>query len=64
MPVNIVIHFADEQATLLKAERKKTGIPVNEIVRRAVRCWLNPFPCELCLANYKEPKEEQTDEQL
>jgi len=61
MSVNIVIHFADEQAALLKAERTKTGVPVNEIVRRAVRCWLDPDVCELCL--HVLPKEiENPDE--
>jgi hypothetical protein len=61
MPVNINIQFTNEQAALLRAEKLRTGVPVAETIRRAVRCWLNPDFCELCLQNPQPETIEHTD---
>jgi hypothetical protein len=55
------VRIPNALAKELAAHKKSTGVPTSETVRRALKCWLDPMPCELCLANPPE-KIEHADE--
>jgi hypothetical protein len=49
--VFLSVRIPKELAEALAAHKKETGCPSSETVRRALRCWLNPDYCELCMHN-------------
>jgi len=57
----VSVRFPKSQVEALRRVHAKDGILPSETIRRAVRCWLEPGPCELCLANPPE-KIEHTDD--
>ncbi len=52
----ISVRFPKSQVDLLRQRYAEEGVLPSETIRRAVRCWLEPGLCELCLAH--APKEE------
>jgi hypothetical protein len=55
------VRIPNALAQALAKDKATTGCPTSVTVRRALECWLDPFPCKWCLANYVEPKEEQSE---
>jgi hypothetical protein len=60
--VNINIQFSDEQAALLKTAKVRTGVPIAETIRRAVRCWLDPYSCALPFETPSQKRMSKRDE--